>query len=650
MSLSFRHLRFSVLVTVSLLCTSTLWGVKPAAEILPATTRLYVSFPDVELAREAFGKTQLGELARDPVMKPFADDLGQQLRERFGDTQNKLGLSWDDLEGVYAGEACLARTQPDGDPNNEATALLVDVTGRSAELDKVLAKIEKNMEQRKATRSSRNVHGVEVTIYQLPKRRGEIEARQAVLSVVDEQLVAADNVQLATEIVGRSQAADGNALSDGEVFRTVMAQLVEESGGQDAHVRWYIDPFRYAEVVRASNGGRRRRGKDMLQILKNQGFTAVQAMGGLVNLATESHEILHRTFIYAPAVTDEPTRYEKAARLLSFPSSQHLPAPNWVPRSLATYLSWNWQIKEGFEHSISLVDEIVDSEGFVDDVLKSFETDPTGPQINVRTELLAFMKERVMIVSDFELPISTKSERLLAAIPITDEQQVANALQKLWQTDPQANERRIGDKVVWEIVPEQEDAIPDLEISGVPVPGGDLPDDEEGEEIKLPNAAMTVAHGCLLVATHVDFLASVLTDRPTHDTLGGSVDFQLINEHLEKLGAGEESLRFFSRTDEEYRSAYEMIRRGKMPESESLLGKLLNRMLGPKEKGVLRKQKLDGKSLPDYQIVRRYLGPAGLFMKPHDNGWVVTGIMVSKQQLVEDSAAHTSLKTAATGQ
>ncbi|MFB3098560.1 MAG: hypothetical protein ACE1ZX_00810, partial [Acidimicrobiia bacterium] len=108
-----------------------------------------------------------------------------------------------------------------------------------------------------------------------------------------------------------------------------------------------------------------------------------------------------------------------------------MPAPDWIPRSLATYLSWNWKIRDAFEYSTSLIDEIVDSEGFVNDVLDSFEKDPTGPQINVRTELLAYLDDRVLIISDYTLPASTKSERLLGAIAVTDQRQVAKALQKL---------------------------------------------------------------------------------------------------------------------------------------------------------------------------------------------------------------------------
>ncbi len=49
-----------------------------------------------------------------------------------------------------------------------------------------------------------------------------------------------------------------------------------------------------------------------------------------------------------------------------------------------------------------------------------------------------------------------------------------------------------------------------------------------------------------------------------------------------------------------------------MPESESLFARLLNVLFGEGKKGVTRTQQIDGRQLPEYELVRRYLGPAGM--------------------------------------
>ena len=48
---------------------------------------------------------------------------------------------------------------------------------------------------------------------------------------------------------------------------------------------------------------------------------------------------------------------------------------------------------------------------------------------------------------------------------------------------------------------------------------------------------------------------------------------------MNKLAPGERSGWAFGRSDEELRPMFELIRQGKMPESKSMLGKLLNNML-----------------------------------------------------------------------
>jgi hypothetical protein len=87
----------------------------------------------------------------------------------------------------------------------------------------------------------------------------------------------------------------------------------------------------------------------------------------------------------------------------------------------------------------------------------------------------------------------------------------------------------------------------------------------------------------------------------------------------------------FSRTDEEYRPVYELFRAGRMPESETMFGKLLNVLLGDTRAGVPRTPRLDGSKLPDFEAVRRYFGPAGVTIATEPEGWFLTGFTLNKQ-------------------
>jgi hypothetical protein len=151
------------------------------------------------------------------------------------------------------------------------------------------------------------------------------------------------------------------------------------------------------------------------------------------------------------------------------------------------------------------------------------------------------------------------------------------------------------------------------------------------EDRILPHAAVTVSQGYLLIASHMDFLLKILPGVEERKALAHDADFQLVQKNLDQLGINDTCLRSFSRTDEECRTTYELIRQGKMPESETMLARLLNAIMGPSKKGTVRKQKLDGSKLPEYQVVRRYLGPAGILVTSEKDGWFAKGFLLPKE-------------------
>jgi hypothetical protein len=59
----------------------------PAAEnLLPNSTKGFLSVGSVEQLKESWNKTQLGQLIQDPLMKPFVEDFRQQLQHKWAQT------------------------------------------------------------------------------------------------------------------------------------------------------------------------------------------------------------------------------------------------------------------------------------------------------------------------------------------------------------------------------------------------------------------------------------------------------------------------------------------------------------------------------------------------------------------------------------
>ncbi len=689
-------------------------AVQPADSLLPDTTKGYLSIPDMDALRESWNQTQLGELARDPAMKPFADDLQRQLKERLSESGVRLAITVDDLEGVYGGEICMAMVQPGNEKTAHSVVLLVDVTGHLDKANALLAKIDQNQRDKGATKQQLQVGGTTVIVYTLPKRQNDPVAERAYYFLRDNQLAASDQENVVRGILAKLDGQGGTALAGVPAFRETMTRCAQRSGEVAPQVKWFVEPFGYIETMRAAQGGRKRRGTDLLKVLRNQGFDAVTGVGGFVTLAVGDDEILHRTAIYAPPVAGAAAgeKFKLAARMLDFGQGQDLTPPQWVPREVATYLGFTWKMKEAFYHSETLVNEVMDDEVFKE-VIDNIRDDIHGPQIDIRKDLVAHLGTRGYLLSDYQLPITPQSERLLVAVEMKDptpailveftdrdangngkitEDEMPKSrrlyfrrlvkkfdadgdralnkaeyiraysidatLEMAMENDPEARRIEVNDHVIWEIInkPDQAANVPKIEIGGFEGIEGfegfegleDLPtfdsaggvgnvadeaaDGGESDEPLFPNSAVTYVHGHVMVSTHVDMLIKLLETAGPGDLLRDAEDYKQVTKALQRLGATEDNFRLFSRTDEAYRATFELFKQGKMPEAETLLAKVLNRMLGSGEEGVVREQQIDASKLPDYQIVRRYLGPAGFYVnaEPTGDGWFVVGTLLRK--------------------
>jgi hypothetical protein len=214
---------------------------------------------------------------------------------------------------------------------------------------------------------------------------------------------------------------------------------------------------------------------------------------------------------------------------------------------------------------------------------------------------------------------------------------VADTLRRQMEDDDRAvKHENVAGHVVWEIK-NHDKPQPPVNVQGPGLARFRQQQQEKKDERLIPNSALTVAHGHLLACTHFDFLERVLKDAAAGgQPLAEAVDFQLVGQELDRLNAGrQQSFRIFSRTDESYRSNYELLRAGKLPQAKSLLGQALNGILSddPEADGI-REQAIDGSKLPEFEVVRRYLGPAGMVVETLPDGWMVTGLTLSKQPSV----------------
>jgi len=637
-----------------------------AEDWLPATTKAFFAVADVADLERRWDSTQFGKLAQHEQMKPFIEDLQRQIRERVTRTRVRLGLEWSDLKAAASGEAVMAAIQPEGKPGEHALAVIVDVTGRADKTTELLAKIHTNLTKQRAQKSTKMVNGAELIIYSIPREEGEPQ-QAAVFRAKQgkrEYLIAVDHLAEATNLLARLERKKTDSLAGVEAFRQVRQRFAESH--PNAHVRWFVEPFGYAEVMRASSDRNRKRGADMLKVLRTAGFDGIAGAGGHLFVAEEGRDFTHHTLIVAPKILQlikdrqapaetgnankiaEARRQLRSAGMLDFANTKELAAADWTPDDISTWMRFNWNAREAFYAAKTLVNEMAGGKVF-EDVLDGIRDDPKGPRVDLRKNLGDRLGTKATFISSYKLEkdqITTKSERILFAIDVTDAKVVAETVRKAMSVDQDAKRRTVAEQEVWEIIRDDSTAAaPKVEISGFnPLGEEDEPEEEDDEPKGLPNSAIVVVHGLpadhpcaslnghLVVASHVDMLFDILTRSSGSPKFADSDDYRRAMTAIETLGGGQDAFRTIARTDRSFRPNYELMRQGKMPESETMLAKLLNRILGPDKKGPPRKQELDPKKMPQFSAISDFFGLSATYVRTEAAGWRISGALLAPAQ------------------
>ena len=267
---------------------------------------------------------------------------------------------------------------------------MADVTGKLPQANEMLQKVTATQLQRGAKRSEVRVEGCpDVVIrFDLPVPEEEKEARQSTLRGSEKSEAAKAEAASKAAAGGRAGGRfgpsgvllpDGKSAGRGRQFRGAQRHLGSgrrsskrqpgrPQGLPNGHaalqdgwrgeglpqIRWFIHPLGYAEAARAATpADRRRKGKSILEVLRNQGIGAVKGVGGFLDFAAEGYEMVHRTAVYAPLP------YEKSMKMLVLPNGDDLAPQPWVPRDIATYTTLYFDIANAFENFGSLFDEAV---------------------------------------------------------------------------------------------------------------------------------------------------------------------------------------------------------------------------------------------------------------------------------------------------
>jgi len=585
--------------------------------VVPASTRAFAATANFAQLLANWNKTEFGHLYHDPKLDPFRKDIERQLDAKGFGLEQQIGLSLDELKSLASGEVAVALIPtPEG---HGTLALLADVAGNVPQAQAKLAKMSAAFTRRGGTGGEQVVAGVNLTMFNLPPV-GKNKMPQAAYCLRGNLLLVSDNIGTAATLLRRLAAPPKLGLDTVPEYQAVLTRVAKDNSLKP-DLTWYVNPIGLLEMIEADNPREAGSGPDPLKIAKSEGFDAVQGMGGVVSLAVGPYGAVHRTSVYAPPP------FRRAMRMATFANGGDFKPQDWVPANVSSYTSFNWDMLAAFDSFATLFDAIFGEgeENVFSDVVKSLREDPNGPQIDLRNDLIAHLGNRGTVLTDVEKPLTPHSQRRILAAEAKNPAALALTIEKMVLNDPGVKKRTFEGHTIFEILPEDEEA--DGAAEAKKRPGGLAAGGQGGGRL-LPNSAVTVAHGTLFISTHVSFLEKILAANP--QSLATTAAYGEVAAHLQKLGATNVCLQGYSDNAEQWFLPYELFRTGKLPESDLLVASILNALFPQAPEGEIRKQQLDGSKLPDYSVVRHYLGTGGLYSVTEPSGWFLLGFSLSK--------------------
>ncbi|MDR0328779.1 MAG: hypothetical protein LBI05_10835 [Planctomycetaceae bacterium] len=642
--------RLILFIAAVLFCAS-LYAAAPSADILfPDSTKGFVSIRNLKEFGEQWKSTQFGQLLDDPLMAEFKKEIEKQITERMETT---FGLTFDGIASLPSGEIAFGMIAiPQKTPG---FVLTMDVTGKRTETDRYLANLMQKFVAAGVKKSTATYKDNPVTHLVFPAPEAPpvvgnmtVEAieRNVYYTFVQDVFIASDQLHMLHLIADRVADLSGVSLSEREGYQVTMKRCISDlPAGILPSLRWYIEPLDYGEAVRAMLRGpvaqKRRDKPSVFTILKQQGFDALRGIGGVVSVKSEKQETVYRTLIY----TKKP--FERAMRMFNFPDQANFVPPTWMPSDVARCTILYVDPLAIFENIGPLFDAFVmpGEEGVWQDIMDGLEKDPHGPKINLRKELIDHLGNRILGMSRYEKPITTKSESVVIAVELKDgkESNMLAGMEKLFGTDQEMAFVMHNSYKIWHRKPVGEIIQPDdFEI---PTIFGDSNDigvspqstDDADRAPTFPEGGVTVAKNCLFVSTNREYLKLILDrlDAPAEaakSTVGNENEYKEVDRIFGNLGLTNKPhfFQFFARTHETLRPTYEMIRQGQMTQSEAILAKLLNEMLVSDAEQGTRRQILDGATMPEFDKVQHYFGTVGIYGVSEENGFFIKGFSLER--------------------
>jgi hypothetical protein len=544
------------------------WAERPsAANLLPENTVAYLSVADTNDLSKRFMQTALGRMSQQEKMKPLVAQVYKDIQELAAPLEEFIGLTLNDLLAVPQGEFTLAVVAPSGEV--PAFMGLLDVKEQIVALEVLLEKAEKVLLENEAVKTTEKVGETSIVVYKI----AGTAQRQVAYFEREGTLVVGTNLRVLKKLLAAWDGDRKATLAANKRYTTIVDRC-RGTRKDRPQITWFADPRGLFRSLTQNN--------DALQfgltLLEDQlGLKGLQAIGGSITLATTDPAAPFDSISHVHILLDNPR--EGALKVFALGSGDAMPE-KWVPRDVASYATFHWQLKTTYKELGSIIDT------FAGDGFTAGRVQAGFKQIDIdfEKEFLPAIDNRFSHLSWVQKPVTPTSQMQVFGVKLKDGEASRPLLEKaIAKFESRFEKVSSAGGTYYRFIP----AGPDVE--------GQPP---------RPQPCVALLGDYVLVSDRPAVMEHVIKASAGQvESLGGAADYKLIaGQAAKQAGGAPPAMVSFNRPEEGMRFMYDQISGERQ----------LLRRAGESNRFVQRVNKaLDDNPLPPFETLKTFLAPAG---------------------------------------
>ena len=405
-------------------------GQSQLLDALPETTQMLFATQDVhstynELAKSSVCKHLSGEVWKNVMSQQVTSQTGSLLNPR-----PVLGMDWSDISTIVQPGAIASFRDQEG----EGVMLFLAKLGANADKHPFVTSWLKRHSATSLTTSTINSSTILYLV--LPTKENP---SPACLAIGPEwTCIASQSKALEQWLKSTSTKSFRSAQPPAQ-----LESLSDASTWNGGEIRFWLSPWPLLSAFAAKNEPK------LYQSAKRFGFDGLESLRGAIrspNEADPSWQVDYELQLVQPLA--------KGLSLFSFKQGPEIERPNMMRSGMDHWSISYIDIKPWFQGMNHVIDQWIDEEtpGSFGDLLDSILTDPEGPQIDIRKDLIYRMGPLVInfgatVPSDKRTGQFQRNE--VWSCLLQDAKQAAEALNKLFDKDDEVKSERIGAYQCW---------------------------------------------------------------------------------------------------------------------------------------------------------------------------------------------------------